>query len=177
MIYRVELKRLRDTIENVKKNPAEAKRTTKIEGTWNINEGDGPQFEAEIIFEKGKMNFEMTQPTFLGGNGTSPGPMHYCLFGLASCYAATFATVAAMEDFPLDGLKIIAENRIDFSKVLGLSDNPPIEGVKITAVVKSDAPESEIRKIEKLAQERCPVVFCLTNPIQLETELVVQGRE
>ena len=55
-----------------------------------------------------------------------------------------------------------------------MSDNPPIEGVKITAIVKSDAPESEIRRIEKLAGERCPVVFCLTNPIRLETELVVQ---
>ncbi len=174
MIYKVELKKLRDTIEHVKKNPDEAKRVTKIEGTWNIDEGGGPQFEAEIAFEKGKMNFEMTQPTFLGGSGTMPGPMHYCLFGLASCYAATFATVAAMEDFSLDGLKIVAENRIDFSRILGLSDNPPIEGVKITAVVKSNAPESEIRRIEKLAKERCPVVFCLTNPIKLETELVVQ---
>lgn len=174
MIYKVELKKLRETIENVKKNPEEAKRVTKIEGTWNIDEGDGPQFEAEIAFEKGKMNFEMTQPTFLGGNGTMPGPMHYCLFGLASCYAATFATVAAMEDFPLDGLKIIAENRIDFTRILGLSGNPPIEGVKITAVITSDAPESEIRRIEQLAKERCPVVFCLTNPIKLETELVVQ---
>src|SRR3989338_6026174 len=174
MIYRVELKRLRDTIKNVKRNPDEAKKVTKIEGTWNIDEGDGPQFEAEIAFEKGNMNFEMTQPTFLGGNGTRPGPMHYCLFGLASCYAASFAMVAAMEDFPLDGLKIIAENRIDFSRVLGLSDNPTIEGVKITAIVKSDAPESEIRRIEQLAKERCPVVFCLTNPIKPETELVVQ---
>lgn len=173
MIYRVELKKLRDTIENVKKNPDEAKRATKIEGTWNIDEGDGPQFESEIVFEKGKMNFEMTQPTFLGGSGTRPGPMHYCLFGLASCYAASFATVAAMEDFPLDGLKIIAENRIDFSGILGLSNNPPIEGVKITAFVKSDAPEQEIRRIEKLAKERCPVVFCLTNPINLETELEI----
>jgi uncharacterized OsmC-like protein len=80
-----------------------------------------------------------------------------------------------MEDFPLDGLKVVAENRMDFSKVLGLSDNPPIEGVKITAYVKSDAPESEIRRIGQLAKERCPVSFCLTNPIQLETSLVVQG--
>lgn len=175
MIYKVELKKLRDTIEHVKKNPDEAKRVTKIEGTWNTDEGDGPQFEAEIGFEKGKMNFEMTQPTFLGGSGTKPGPMHYCLFGLASCYAASFAMVAAMEDFPLDGLKIIAENRIDFSKILGLSNNPPIEGVKINAIVKSDAPEHEIRRIEKLAKERCPVVFCLTNPIKLETELEVQS--
>lgn len=175
MIYRVELKRLRGTIENVKRNPDEAKRVTKIEGTWNIDEGDGSQFEAEIAFEKGKTNFEMTQPTFLGGNGTRPGPMHYCLFGLASCYAATFATVAAMEDFPIDGLKVIAENRIDFSKVLGLSNNPPVEGVKISAIVKSDAPEHEIRRIEQLAKERCPVIFCLTNSIKLETELEIQN--
>jgi len=76
-----------------------------MEGTWNVGEGDGPQFEAEVSFEKGKLNLEMTQPTFLGGSGTRPGPMHYCLFGLASCYAATFATIAAMEDLPLKDLR------------------------------------------------------------------------
>ena len=177
MIYNVELKKLRDTIDSVKKNPETAKKVAKIEGVCNIDEGNGPQFEAEIIFEKGKMNFEMAQPTFLGGDGSRPSPMHYCLFALASCYAATFTTVAAMEDFPLDGLKIVAENRIDFSKVLGLSDTPPIEGVKITAYVKSDAPEPEIRRIEQLAKERCPVSFCLTNPIKLETELEIRGRQ
>jgi uncharacterized OsmC-like protein len=80
-----------------------------------------------------------------------------------------------MENFPLDGLKIIAENRIDFSRVLGLSNNPPVEWVRITAIVKSDAPEHEIRRIEQLAKERCPVVFCLTNPIKLETELEAQS--
>jgi hypothetical protein len=37
MIYKVELQKLRDTIENIKKNPGEAKRVTKIEGTWNID--------------------------------------------------------------------------------------------------------------------------------------------
>jgi len=89
-----------------------------MEGTWNVGEGDGPQFEAEVSFEKGKLNLEMTQPTFLGGSGTRPGPMHYCLFGLASCYAATFATIAAMEDLPLKGFKIIAENRMDFQGFL-----------------------------------------------------------
>ncbi len=77
MIYNVELKKLRDTIENVKKNPDDAKKVAKIEGAWNIDEGGGPQFEAEVVFEKGKMNFEMAQPTFLGGNGTGPGAMHY----------------------------------------------------------------------------------------------------
>ena len=36
-----------------------------------------------------------------------------------------------------------------FSKVLGLGNNPPIEGVKITAIVKSDAPEHEISKKDR----------------------------
>ncbi|MEK6691357.1 MAG: OsmC family protein [Nitrospirota bacterium] len=174
MIYRIELEKIRETIEKVKKNPDEAKRVTKMEGTWNTGEGEGSQFEAEVSFEKGQMNLEMTQPTFLGGSGTRPGPMHYCLFGLASCYAATFATIAAMENLHLEGFKIIAENKMDFSRVLGLSENPPIEGVKITAIVKSNAPEDEIKRIEKLAKERCPVVFCITNPLKLETDLLIQ---
>ncbi len=35
-------------------------------------------------------------------------------------------------------------------------------------------PEEEIQRIERLARERCPVVFCITNPIKLESDLVIE---
>ncbi len=32
----------------------------------------------------------------MGGSGSLPGSMHYCFYGLASCYTDTFATIAAI---------------------------------------------------------------------------------
>lgn len=168
----VDVDKLKNVKAEIQKDLSRAKKVNRVEGEWN--QGEGSQFRAVVNFEGGKMTIEADQPTFLGGGGTQPGPMIYCLYGSASCYAATFATFAAMEGVELKKLKIMAESFMDFSKVLGLSDNPIAEGVKFTLYVESDAPEEKLRQIEELSRQRCPAVYCLTNPIPLATELVVE---
>lgn len=167
----IDLSKLSGTVEALKKDLSKAKKTNRIEGEWNA--GEGPQFSATIEFENGKVKLLADQPTFLGGGGRQPGPMIYCLYGSASCYAATFATLAAMEGINLKKLKVIAESYIDFSKVFGLSDNPIAERVKFVLHVESDAPKDRLRELEDLAKKRCPAVYCLTNPIKLDTALEI----
>lgn len=165
----VNVDRLKVTAADVAADLSKAKKVTKVEGEWNL--GAGPQFSATVQFEGGKMTLEADQPTFLGGGGTKPGPMIYCLYGSASCFVATFATMAAMEGVKLKKLRVVAESSLDFSKVLGLSENPIAGGVKFTLFVESDAPAEKLKRIDALSKERCPAVYCLTNPIPLTTEL------
>ncbi|MBI5048663.1 MAG: OsmC family protein [Deltaproteobacteria bacterium] len=170
-INNIDVSKLKGTVEAFKKDISKAKKTNRIEGEWNV--GDGPQFSATIEFENGKIKLMADQPTFLGGGGQQPGPMIYCLYGSVSCYAATFATLAAMEGIALKKIKVTAESYIDFSKVFGLSDNPIAEKVKFILQVESDAPKNKLMELEELAKKRCPAVYCLTNPIKLETSLEV----
>lgn len=170
-INNVNVEKLKSVLADVQKDLTKAKKVTKVEGDWNP--GKGSQFRATVQFENGQMTLESDQPSFLGGGGTQPGPMIYCLYGSASCYAATFATMAAMEGIVLKKFRIVAESGLDFSKVFGLSNNPIATGVKFTLYVESDAPADKIRKLEELSKERCPAVYCLTNPIPLETELKI----
>jgi len=167
----VNLEKLYVTIAEVKKDLSKAKKVTKVEGEWNV--GEGSQFKATVQFENGKVTLEADQPSFLGGGGTQPGPMIYCLYGSASCYVATFATMAAMEGVTLKKLSVTAESNLDFSKVFGLTENPIAGKVKFTLHVESDAPAAKIKELEELSKQRCPAVYCLTNPIPLETELKI----
>ena len=167
----VDVDRLGKTLSEVEGDLSKAKKVNRVEGEWNV--GEGSQFSATVSFEKGAVTLEADQPSFLGGGGAAPGPMIYCLYGTASCYAATFATIAATEGVEIKRLKIKAESSVDFSKVFGLSENPIAEKVKFTMEVDSDAPAEKIRSIEELSRQRCPAVYCLTNPILLETELVL----
>lgn len=168
-INNIDVDRLQKTAMEFQQDISKAKKINRIEGEWNT--GEGSQFRAVVQFEGGKATLEVDQPTFLGGGGTHPGPMIYCLYGSASCYAATFATISAMEGINLKKLRVVAESFIDFSKIFGISDNPIVEKLKFTLYVESDAPVEKIKDIEALARERCPAVYCLTNPIPLETEL------
>ncbi len=164
------LKAMKIFMEEVKEDPLKAKKSKKVECLWNIDEGK-PQMESKAHFPKGEMVLRSDFAPFMGGDGLAPDPIQYCLFGFAACFAGTFMSSATMLGIKIDGLKVSAENFMDLSKSLGLSNNPIVEKVKITTIVKSDAKEEQLKELEKMARERCPGVYCLVNPIPLETEL------
>ncbi|MCS7221893.1 MAG: OsmC family protein [Anaerolineae bacterium] len=169
----VSLENLERTLETFRADPAQARKTNRVEGVWNLEAGQ-PQFTARLAFEGGQLTLEADQPTAQGGGGSRPGPMLYCLYGLASCYTATFATVAAMMGVELKGLRVIAESDVNFAPVFGLAEAPIIEGVRLTLHVESDAPRERLEEIERLAIQRCPGVYCIAHAIPFETRLNYQ---
>ncbi|MEW6003319.1 MAG: OsmC family protein [Nitrospirota bacterium] len=160
-------------MEEVKQDLSKAKKSKKIECSWNFDEGR-PQIESKVQHPKGETMLRSDFAPFMGGEGLAPDPIQYCLFGLAACFAGTFMSMATMMGIRIDDLRVSAENFTDLSKTLGLTNNPIVEKVKITTRVKSDAKEGQLKEIERLANERCPGVYCLVNPIPLETELVIK---
>ena len=159
----------------IKNDPSAARKTQGVEGEWMLEEGN-TQFVSRIKFEGGETEFKVDNPTFMGGSGSLPGPMHYCFYGLASCYTGTFATMAAMLGIKLKKLTTKVEADGNFSRVFGLSDAPVMEEVRVILQVQSDAPEEKIKEAEKLALERCPVVFTLRNPVKLVPSLEISNK-
>ena len=170
----VSLENLEKTLTAFRADPGKARKTNRVEGVWNLEAGH-PQFTARVAFEGGEMTLEADQPTGQGGGGSRPGPMHYCLFGLASCYTATFATTAAVMGVELKKLEVTVESDVNFAPVFGLSEEPTIEGVRITLSVESEAPQEQVEEVERLAAQRCPGVFCMANAIPFETRLEYEG--
>ena len=56
------------------------------------------------------------------------------------------------------------------SKALGLSNKPIVENVKLQVNASGKGKEN-LDEAKKLAEERCPGVYCPTNPINLDVEL------
>ncbi|MBI2656638.1 OsmC family protein [Candidatus Woesearchaeota archaeon] len=140
-----------------------------MEGTWNLEDGK-VQFASTLEHANGSTFVEADAPPFLGGNGIKPDPVQYCLFGLAACFAQTFASIAAEKGIELKKLRVAAENKVNLSMALGLGNEPIVEKVKLLVEV-SDVDKDKVKEIELLAKERCPGVYCLTNPIKLDIEL------
>ena len=173
VINNVNVSILEQVVKEAQTDKSKVKRQQKIEGEWLLIEG-GPQFRAEVSFEGGKVVMESDQPKNLGGGGTRPGPLHYCFFGLVACYTATFAAVASQMGIELRKLTAKLEGKLNFSRVFGLSKEPVMEEIRIALSVESDAPREKLEEIEKLAYERCPAVFALTEKVTLKTSLEVK---
>src|SRR3989344_8464116 len=155
-------------VEEAKADKSKAIKIKKVEGAWNFNEGK-PQFASTLEHANGITIVEADGPPFMGGSGIKPDPVQYCLFGLAACYAQTFASIAAEKGIKLKHLKVAAENKVNLSKALGLSNEPIVE--KVIFEVKAVGEKGEnLNEIKKLAEQRCPGVYCLTNAIKLEVK-------
>lgn len=172
LINNVDTDSIKDFMEQIKRDPSKARKTQIIEGEWIVEKGN-VQFRSTIKFEGGQMVFETDSPTFMGGGGSLPGPMHYCFFGLASCYTGVFATIASMMGVRIKSLKTRVEADINLSPVFGIEEKPIMEEVRITLNVVSDSPTEKIKEIEELAIKRCPVVYTLKNPIKFTPRLEI----
>jgi len=162
----VNLEKAATFVEEVKKDKSKALKVKRIEGNWNLEDG-AVQFTATLEHPRGSTIIEADGPPFMGGSGVKPDPVQYCLFGLAACFAQTFASIAAEKGIKLVQLKVAAENKINLSKALGLSNEPIAEKV-ILAVNASGEKGEDLSEIKGLAEQRCPGVYCLTNAIRLE---------
>ena len=169
-INNIDVGKVSSFVEEVKKDKSKAIKVKKVEGSWSFEERK-PQFASTLEHQNTTTVVEADGPSFMGGSGIKPDPVQYCMFGLAACFAQTFASIAAEKGIELKKLKVAAENKVNLSRVLGLGNEPIVEKVKLSVDVLSEADESRLKEIEELAKERCPGVYCLTNPIKLDIEV------
>ncbi|MEE9151102.1 MAG: hypothetical protein V3U20_04625 [Thermoplasmata archaeon] len=50
--------------------------------------------------------------------------------------------------------------------------DPAVSEVNFKVNVETDASAEQIGEVERLARERCPAVFCLTQPIELNIKII-----
>ncbi|KKN27040.1 hypothetical protein LCGC14_0868700 [marine sediment metagenome] len=166
MINRINIDIFKETIEKAKKEPSSSLKNLEIEGTWRLDKLEGPQFETKLKTEKaGEILVQSDETIILGGGGTAPNPVQYCIGGLLACYSATFVKWASMEGILLKDFKIRGTAKIDLSAALGISENPPINDLRIELLIKSDETMEKLLSINEIAKKRCPGYYCLTHGI------------
>lgn len=165
IVNRVDVDKFRETVEKARKDPATGKKTMEVEGEWRLGK-TGPQFESRIKTEKGgEITLFSDETLILGGGGTAPNPVQYCIYGLIACYAATFAKWAAMEGIVLRSFRIKATANMDLTRAFGVSQNAILEQLKWEMMVDSDASMEKLEELNEIAKERCPGYYCVTHAI------------
>jgi uncharacterized OsmC-like protein len=172
VVNNVDLDKVTQTIASGKNDKSTLRKPVKLQGEWNLNPASGYQFKTELSFEKGKQIIEIDSPSFLGGSGNRLGPMAYCVAGIASCFIATFATVAASQGVILTRLDASVECSINFAKTFDVADEPITEGITFKIDADSDnADKSMLERLLKLAEERCPAMYSMSHIIKVDATI------
>jgi uncharacterized OsmC-like protein len=169
-MHNVNVEALDQTVQKAREDPSVVRQQAQFNGEWNAEEGE-PQFRGTIPHPGGEMTFEADFPAPMGGTGSAPNPLAYCFWGGLACYAMTFAQEAARQGLEIRALRAHARAEIDQTRALGLSDRPPVEQIDWQLEVDADAQPEKLDELKGLADEHCPGVFCLRNPIELHTSL------
>src|ERR687888_748467 len=168
IINNTNLDKISQTVENGKGDKLTLKKPVKLQGEWNLDPSKGYQFKTELSYEKGKQVIEIDSPSFLGGNGNRLGPMAYCVAGIASCFIATFVTVAATKGIRLSKLNVNTECIINFAKTFDVADEPITEGIDFQIEAQSDnADKQQLQELVSMAEERCPAIYSMTHEVKV----------
>jgi uncharacterized OsmC-like protein len=157
--------------DELRAKPEVGKKHKTVTGEWSLAEGT-PQFRTSLEFPEGRVDLAAELPPFAGGWGTSPDPIQYCLFGLAACFAVTFAATATSEGVTLKKLRVTAENWMNLQKQMGLSKEDIIERVRFTVEADGDVPRERMEELLRLTEERCPGTECVTRVLPFEASLL-----
>ncbi len=168
IINNTNLDKIAQTIVNGKKDKQTLRKPIKLQGEWNLDPSKDYQFKTELVYEKGKQVIEIDSPSFLGGNGNRLGPMAYCIAGIASCFIATFVSVAASKEIRLTKLNVNTECMINFAKTFDIADEPITEGINFQIEAESDnASKEKLQELVKMAEERCPAMYSMKHEVKV----------
>ena len=88
----------------------------------------------------------------------APTPLEFMLAGAVGCYAAVFAFYAAKKGVAYDSFEAVA--RTDFDVRGHMIEGAPssrFQKVTLAMRIVSDAPESALKEVERLATARCAI--------------------
>jgi uncharacterized OsmC-like protein len=172
IINNTDLDKISQTVENGKRDKSTLRKPVKLQGEWNLDPSKGYQFKTELAYEKGKQVIEIDSPSFLGGNGNRLGPMAYCVAGIASCFIATFVSVAATKGIRLSKLNVNTECVINFAKTFDVADEPITEGIIFQIEAQSDnADKQQLQQLVKMAEEKCPAMYSMKHELKVNASI------
>ena len=168
----VNLIELNKTIGSAKKDKNLLKKQMVVEGEWSLIENK-PQFNSKISTQSGKTYIlSADEPTVFGGREAAPNAVQHCLFGIAACYAATFAQWATIKGINLKKLSVKITGDLNVNKRFAVSEEDIVNYIEIKLDVSSESKASEIQEIKDITDKRCPAMFCMTNNIKVKTEIL-----
>lgn len=171
-MHNVNLDSLLQTVEQGAADPSLLRQPVELSGDWQTRPGT-PQFQGRIPYPGGEVEFSCDFPPQLGGSGSAPNPLAYCLWGGLACYAMTYAIEAAREGIELRALRGRITTEVDQTRALGLSERPPVDEISWALEVEADADGETLERLKQQADARCPGVYCIRNAIELTTTVEV----
>jgi uncharacterized OsmC-like protein len=169
---------LRSTIAAVAADPQKGATRWRVSTQWRGGmRSDTRVSSYEIGGKEVKKDFTLRidEPLELAGTNQFANPQEYLLAALNACMTVGYAAACSLEGIEIDELRIETAGEIDLRGFLGLDAtvDPGYDGIEYTVYIKAQATAAQLEKVHDFVCRTSPNRFNLSQPIHLETRLVV----
>lgn len=166
------------TIDVVKGQPELAKFRFRVSNEWQRGTHsrstiDGFFGTGQELAHERATELDADHPKVLTGADNAPTPVEHLLHALASCLTAGMINIAAARNVALTEVTSTVEGDIDLLGILGLSDDVRngYQQIRVSFVVKGDAPEEKLRSLVEQSRARSAVYDVITNGVPVSIDV------
>ena len=160
----IEVDRLFETVEEVKKNPEAAQCKFRARNKW-INGGHNRARIRDFVIGGQMMEHdrewfvEMDEPPALLGEDKGLNPVEALLAALSGCITTSMIVQASAQGIHIDVVESEYEGDLDLRGLLAVS--PDVRNgyseIRVKFKIKADVPDEQLRDVVKAGQDRSPV--------------------
>lgn len=176
----VNVDRLFQTMEAIRKQPSTSKFNFRIDNYW-INGAHNRAVVSDFYGanqthrrDRTFFTYDKDEHPVLLGDDRGANPVEYLLVGLAGCVTTTLVYHAAARGVKITQVDARLDGDIDIQGLLGMSDKvrPGYKGIRIKLAVKGEAPKETLQELVKLAESLSPVADVVSNgtPVEIVME-------
>lgn len=117
------------------------------------------------------------EPPELGGQDKGVNPVELLLVALGACQEIMYAAMASMMGIRLDEVKVNLKGSLDLKGLFGMDASipPGYQKISYETILRSPAPEEELRKLIEAVESHCPVLDTLVRPVEVTGKVTING--
>jgi len=179
MLNNINVSGLSEYANEVREFPVEGQTKWGVELNWV----SGTRMEVKTLpMQLGEFklsrnfNFEVDEPTQLGGINCAANPQEYLMTGVVSCIAVTFMAGATANQIAIDSLKMQLKGEINLQGFLGLNNeqHAGFQELELDIIVKGEGSQEDFDNLLNQVKKYSPNFNNMQNEVRIKPNLVIE---
>jgi len=176
----IDVTALKQTIADIAHNPEAGQTRWTVSSRWQGGTRsdhfvNGVDIGGQRVNRKFRIHID--EPCELCGTNQYANPQEYLLSATNACMMVGYATVAAVMGMKLTKLELEITGDIDLRGFLDIDSSVArgYERLHYTVRIAGDGTQEQFEKMHEVVQRTSPNYYNIANPIELTSNLVVEG--
>jgi uncharacterized OsmC-like protein len=170
---------LKQVMAEVSKDPAKGKLKFQVATSWKGTTRSETRVESyEIGGKEVKRKFTIIidEPEELLGENTAANPQEFLMAAFNACVMNTYVIAAAMKGVKLDKVEMETGGELDLRGFLGIGKaiKPGYDEIRYKIHLKGNGTRETYEEIHKTVMATSPNYWTLSNPIKINSDLIIE---